>query len=70
MAHILQILRRPSRIPISLKEIVQELHSQETGKVESCLLNLARQGLVEVVYTSGYEVGLRTKEYQVLALRH
>jgi len=56
-----EILHRPSRQAISLKEIARELTDRYDGmEVERCLIALYEQGLVELTYTSGYGVGLRS----------
>ena len=57
---VLEILHRPSRQAISLKEIARELTGRYDGlEVERCLIALYEQGLVDLTYTSGYGVGLR-----------
>jgi len=59
---VLEILERPSNQAISLKEITRELANRyDPGELEHCLINLSEQGLVELVYTSGYDVGVRAR---------
>jgi len=59
---VLETLRRPQSQAISLREITRELaNNYDPSEVEQCLIRLSEQGLVELVYTSGYDLGIRTK---------
>lgn len=59
---VLEVLRRPSRPAMGLKEIARELADRyDSFELERCLLTLSTQGLVEIAYTSGYCVGFRAR---------
>ena len=59
---VLEILHRPQSQSVSLKHIARELASRyDPREVERCLIKLSEEGLAELVYTSGYDVGVRAR---------
>jgi hypothetical protein len=56
---ILFLLRRPARLPLSLKEIRSELTPAfSEHEIWKGIRNLLDDGLIRATYTSGFEIGL------------
>jgi hypothetical protein len=56
---ILVLLRRPTRFPPALKEILNELTpSFSETEIWKGIIDLLDDGLIRPTYTSGFEIGL------------
>lgn len=60
---ILDLLRRPARYPPGIRDLRHELLPFFSElQIQKAVFGLLDKGLIETVYTSGFELGLRVKK--------